>query len=152
MSIISNLYDQVVTRVETVLPNHKRLADPYFLEKNTDAAKRKGFGIKIGPGLNTEEQLSCDIIMSQTISIIVARMSTGRELEIEKKADTEKLLLEDFWSIIQDFETDPPLGDSQIIIASSFNGHNGIESIRGAKDNFLFLEGSFNFRFRKDLN
>ena len=68
MSKISTLYDGFVTRIEAVLPSHKRLSDPYLFIKNTDSEKRQGWGVTIGSGDNPNQQLSCDIILNQDLT------------------------------------------------------------------------------------
>jgi hypothetical protein len=152
MSDISTLYDAVHSRIQTILPTHKRLSDPYLFTKNTDSEKRKGYGVRIGSGEKINpNQLSCDLILRQTMIVVLTRMVQGRETDSDKKAETEKQLLEDLFLIVKDFETEgmtsiPPA------ISADFISHNGIEFVGTGSDAIMKVETTFEFRYRENLN
>lgn len=152
MSKITSLYDYFVDRIEMVLPNHKRLSDPYLFIRNTESEKRQGWGLTITSGENTFTQISCDLILSQTFQVILTRQVQGRELESDKKTQAEKQLLEDLFLIIQDVESSPTLGYPATVIDGAYQSHGGIEFIPSEKDEFVKITASFRFRYREDFN
>ena len=152
MSKVSSLYDAIVTRVTAVLPSHKRLSDPYRFLKNKDSEKRQGWGLRVGAGQNPNQQLSCNIILRQQFTILVTRLVAGREIEPNKKAATEKQLLEDLFLIIDDFENDPTLATSGVVIGAQYLSHNGIDFMEAERDDHMVIEASFDFRYQENLN
>lgn len=152
MSKITSLYDYFVTRIEAVLPSHKRLSDPYLFVRNTESEKRQGWGLTVLNGENTFTQISCDIVLSQSFQVILTRQVQGRELDTEKKVNAEKQLLEDLFLIIQDVESNPTLSQPATIIDGAYLAHGGIEFLPSERDEFVKLTASFRFRYREDFN
>lgn len=152
MSKITTLYDDFIARIVAVLPNHLRLSDPYLFQKNTDSEKRQGFGLRFGPGNHTGNNLSCDILLQQEFTLVLTRISQGRELESAKKAEAEKQLMEDLFLVISDVENSPQLSDPQVVVFGAYVSHGGIEFIQGDRDDLLKVEAQFSFRYRQDLN
>jgi len=145
------LYDAVHARINAVLPSHKRLSDPYKFTKNTDSEKRQGYGVRVGPGRNPNQSISCFVVLDQTMTIVLTRLSEGREMDAAKKAVAEKQLLEDLFLIVKDFESSPTLGTTQVV-SSNFDGHAGIEFIGTERDDVLKLEADFTFKYTENLN
>lgn len=152
MSKISTLYDAFISRIEAKLPNHKRLSDVYLFLKNTDSAKRQGYGVRFNGGEHTGNNVSCDIILRQSFTLVITRLVKARELESERKAETEKQLLEDLFLVIMDVENDPNLGDPVNILSGAYVSHGGIEFVQGERDDLMKIEAEFSFRYRQDLN
>lgn len=151
-SKISTLYDDFVARITAVLPSHIRMSDAYLLVKNTDSEKRQGFGVKIGSGSHTGNNLSCDIILEQSLTLILSRIVTAQEIDGSGKAGTEKQLLEDLFLVIQDVEKECTLQDPTIVIYGAYVSHSGIQFIEGTQDNWMRIEANFSFRYKQDLN
>jgi hypothetical protein len=152
MSKITTLYDTFIGRVEAVLPNHLRLSDPYLFEKNTDSEKRQGYGVRISSGEHTGNNVSCDIILRQEFTLVLTRISQGRELAAAKKVEAEKQLLEDLFLVIKDIEGDSDMSMPTVVVSGAYVSHNGIEFITGQRDDLLKIEASFSFRYREDFN
>ena len=152
MSKITSLYDYFVTRIEAVLPSHKRLSDPYLFIKNTESEKRQGYGLTILNGENTLTQISCDLILSQSFAVVITRQVQGRELESSKKVMAEKQCLEDMFLIIKDVESEPTLGQPSTVIDGAYQSHGGVEFIQNERDEFIKLTATFRFRYREDFN
>lgn len=152
MSKITTLYDQFVSRLVSLLPQHKKLSDPYLFEKNTDSEKRQGFGIRTGPGNNPQLQVSCNIILDQEITLVLTRLTKAHETERDKKAATEKALLEDLFLVIRDVEAQPSLGIPATVIGGAYQSHGGIEFVQAERDDYLKIEATFTFRYVEDFN
>lgn len=152
MSKITQVYDAFVARVVAVLPSHLRLSDPYLFLKNTDAEKRQGYGVRVGPGEHTGNNVSCDIILRQEIVLVLTRIMYAHETESTVKADVEKLLLEDLFLVISDVESNPSLQIPNIVLSSAYQSHGGIEFLGNDRDGILKIEAIFRLRYREDLN
>jgi hypothetical protein len=151
MSKISTVYDSFLARVVAVLPNHRKLSDPYQFKKNTDSEKRQGFGLKVGPGLNTFAQLSCNMILQRDMSLVISRISQGRETDRDKKAEAEKQLLEDLFLVIQDVESSPTLGSASVI-GCDYLDDGGIQFYYTERDDVLYIEANFKLKYVEDFN
>ena len=151
MSDITTVYDAFVSRVSTVLPDHLRLSDPYLMQKNAVRSLRKAYGFRIGPGSNTGQSLSCDLVLSRDIILVLTRLVTGRETDIDKKADVEKTLMEDLFLIISDVESNPSL-NSSAVLATDYVSDGGVEFVKGERDDFLMSISTFRIRYRENLN
>lgn len=152
MSDISTLYDGLHARINAVLPNHLRLSDPYQFQKCTTSEYRQGYGVRIGPGRNTGEQLSCDLIMERQMTVVLTRISQGRETASAVKAVAEKQLMEDLFLIVKDVESDVTIETVLAAISANFDGDNGIEFVKAERDDILKVEATFTFKYREDLN
>lgn len=152
MSKITTVYDNFLTRVAAVLPSHQKLSDPYQFKKNTDSEKRQGYGLRVGPGVNTFAQLSCDLILQQDISLVISRISQGRETDRAVKANAEKQLLEDLFLVIQDVESTPTLGNASTVIGCDYLDHGGIQFYYTERDDILYIEANFKLKYKEDFN
>lgn len=151
MSKITGVYDAFVARVKALLPNHLQLSDPYNFLKNTASEYRQGFGVRVGPGENTGEILSCNLILRQNFDLVITRLVTARETERDNKAVIEKSLLEDLFLIINDTESEPTLASSSVL-GADFVSHSGIEFVKGDRDDILSIIASFRIRYRENLD
>lgn len=151
MSKISTILTTLKTRIQaaSVLPDHIQLTNPYNVAANTDQALKKGFGIAVLPGNNTNRQTSCNLSINRSIRIIVTRKFFATDLNVESKEATERDLLEDQFKIIKDIENEPSLNG--LVMQSGYISDNGIQRVRENDDKFLKLESVFDFEYNEDL-
>lgn len=102
MTEISTIYDGLVTRLAALLPNHKRLTDPYNLDNNSTTFLNQGWGLAVGQGENTERQVSCQSSVRRTFQVPITRHYAATAHAVTAKATVEKLLLEDLQIIYDD--------------------------------------------------
>lgn len=145
MSIISNAYDAFVTRIETVLDTvtngYTRLPNPYKPEENNDLFLKKGYGITMGAGSNTNRTVNCKFSVQRTTTIVLTRLYEAREDDAVAKAAVEKLLFEDQYALINDFEQDISINGQTMYTRWESDG--GIEYVSGETDRFLMLRTTF---------
>jgi hypothetical protein len=141
MSNFSSLYDAIVLRLETVLPNHMRLTNPYNVDQNPEGLLRQGWGLGLGSGSNTNRELSCRISIQRDFNIVLSRKFYAKESDVQNKADVEKQLFEDLILIVRDFCDNSALPGALGIVNYSSDG--GIEQVFGEKDNYLVLRTVF---------
>lgn len=152
MSKATDSYEALKDRIETVLPTHNRLIQPYKPEENPEDRIKKGYGIQIGPGENTNRNISCKISIKRDMIVVLTRKWFAKELDRDAKEVTEKALLEDQFLVIADFEADPTLGASGTVVNSAYVSDSGVDFIFTNKDNFIKLETTFSLEYLEDLN
>lgn len=141
MSIYSTLYDNMITRIEAVLPTHQRLHNSYALEQNNAQFLKLGYGLAINEGINSNRNVGCRLSIKQTLNVSITRKLYAREFDAVSKATTDKDLLEDALLIIKDFEINTTLNNSSSVI--KFIQHSGINNIFVEKDNYLSIQLNF---------
>jgi len=89
---IADIYDSIVTKLETILPNFQRVPNPYALDENTAILLRKAFGLAIGPGTNTERYVGCIATWERdyTINYIQGAESKYLALEITLRVEYQE--------------------------------------------------------------
>ena len=136
MTEISDIYDAIITRVDALLPNHKRLPNPFELDQNPDQYLRQGWTFRVESGQNTNRHQGCQESHENNFSIIITRSFSGGDLRVDKKDDTQKALLEDFQLLMDDFEQTPIL-DS--VHKFRYDTHDAITPVKGDEVRFLSL-------------
>ena len=138
MSKQSDIYDELVTQLETVLPDHHRLHNPYDLEENDENFLRQGWGIAISSGSNSNRTFCPKISIQRNYNIIITRQYYALQHDAVAKAVTEKQLLEDQLLLIENLCNNTELsGNTGHVI---FETDGGIERIFGAKDQYMALQ------------
>ena len=150
-SKISTIYDALLTRLASNFPNHQRLPVVYSIESNPENYLDQGYALVIGAGLNSKRHLSCQLDIERTMTVVLTRQFWALELDASPKAAVEKLLLEDQYTLIADFEKNIALNDPSVS-ACEFVGDNGIEIVFLNKNSFLKITSTFRIRYFQDLS
>lgn len=145
MSQVSTAFDLMITRLRALFPaeqNYFQLTNPYDVSDNNVQFLRQGFGLAIGPGTNTNRQLSCKMSVSREFRIVLSRSLDALEFGIDNKDASAKLLLEDAFTAVKSFEKEFRLDDD--LFNTIFISDTGIQPL--AIDNFsiIYMEMTFN--------
>lgn len=155
MSNISTAFDQIKLRMQTLFPEASgwvQMANPYEPEQNTLAVMNKGWGIALGPGTNTNRNLSCKLSVQRSISVTIMRRRYANELDIDPKETAEKALLEDQYILIKDFEKAPALNNSTSgITRFQFASDAGIENVFAGEEAFIKLVTTYELEYFEHL-
>jgi len=151
MSNISDAFDAIKALMQTTLPGHNQLTNPYDIGENTTEQLLKGWGLAIGPGLNTQRQIGCDISIQRTFSIPLTRARHGNSLITSNKESNEKLLMEDHFLVVKAMEKDATVNDNLTITRCIFSGDGGIESVYADEDHYITIVASFELEYFEDL-
>lgn len=135
MSDISTVYAALVTRIEAVLTSHTRLGDPYTLEQNKSVWLKKGWGLAIGEGVNTNQFLSNKVRIDSVFNIPITRKYYAKEDNADLKSVTELQILEDIQLLVADFHTNSTLTTATNHV--NFIGRGPMEPVFDGKDQFL---------------
>lgn len=150
MSNISTVYDAMITRIAAKLTTHLRLPNPYKPNENSELFLKQGYGVALGPALNTNRLVACKLSIERQFFVSISRKYFALESSATNKASTEKQLLEDQLLLIQDFESDPTLNGSAF--KTVYVSDNGIEYVFGEKDQFLIINSVFSIEYLEALN
>ncbi len=150
MTSISTVYTDLHTRIQSVLTSHVRIPDPRNLERNNAQFLRKGYGLAVADGFNTERELGCRLSIRRSWQLKITRYFIGRAFDEQIRQDTDLELLEDLQLIIDNFEKFPAL-------SSSANGSvkyisdAGINSVFIEEENFVEITATLETEYFKSL-
>lgn len=149
MSIITDAYGELLTRIETVLDTaadgYFRLPNPYKPEENNERFLIKGYAIALGPASNTNRFVNCKFSISRQVTVVLTRQYFAREDDAEAKADAELALFEDQYKLINDLEQDISVNGQTMYTRYETDG--GIEYVQGNTDRFLMLRTQINLEY-----
>jgi hypothetical protein len=150
MSDTSTIYDAIVTRMGTLFPNHKRIGNPYKPEENAEPILTMGWGLTVGEAVNTNRVLSNQFTVAREFALLVCRKAFHRESDAAARATTEKLILEDLYTLIKDFEINASLNG--VAMNTKYLGDGGIEAVMPDKDQFLMIRARISVEYWENLN
>lgn len=138
MSAVTDIYDAIVNKVTTVLPDYIRLPNPYDIEANTFLHLRNGFGIEIGPGVNTERYVTCKLsTWERTYTIILVKQVVTTQNNTAVRVVIEKDILDDNDVLFKAFESDHSLGGT--VIKTVVQSDSGIAFLDVDRQKFLAM-------------
>lgn len=152
MSKISDLHAALKSRLLALFPivdGFVQLTNPYNVAANTITALEKGWGLAIGPGLNTNRQLSCQLSIGRSMIVVLTRQFFANELDVDAKESGELLLMEDQFKVINDFESEPTI--NKTVAKSNFISDEGIKRVFETKDQYMKLESVFEMEYLENL-
>lgn len=155
MSNITTGFDAIKARLEALFTSgagYYQLSNPYDVDENTTSALQKGWGIAIGSASNTNRQLSCNLSLQRTMTIVLTRRRYANELDTVPKETAEKQLLEDQYILIKDLEKAIALNSAVSgLTRFQYTSDGGIESVIEG-DAFIKLVTDFEMEYFEDLN
>ena len=140
MSKISDIYEAIVSKIETALPTYNRIPNPYDIADNPDILLDAAYGIAVGAGINTQRFVGCATTWEREFTIGMINQKVNLENDTIGKASIEKNLLEDHKTLLLAIEKDPSLGG--ICIKCYLVSDGGIQYLDGDRGKFLALEVS----------
>jgi hypothetical protein len=146
---IADIYDSIVTKLETILPSFQRVPNPYALDENTAILLRKAFGLAIGPGTNTERYVGCIATWERDYTIGLVTQVVNTENDTLGRAMVEKDIIDAHREILLAFETDSTLSGQCIKAVITDDG--GINYIQGAESKYLALEITLRVEYQEPI-
>lgn len=142
MSVITTAFDDIETRLDGLFSStHRRLVNPYQPELNDTKALNRGWGFFIGPGTNTNRKLGCKLSIQREVTVLHTIINRGTERDITIRETAEKLLLEDQFLAIKNFEQNPVVNND--VPKFVYSADNGIEYIFTEQTNFIMIRSTF---------
>ena len=135
MTEISTAYNALVTRLTSLLSTHKRLSNPYVLSDNNDRYLEKGWGLAVGPAVNSNREISGRVSVLREFTIPITRKFFAKEHDVSTKATTELAILEDVQIVIDDLEENVTLDSGRYLV--KYVGDSGITQVRDDQEGLL---------------
>lgn len=150
MSKISTIYDALNALVAAELTDYARIPNPYLPADAANLVNEKGYGIAIGPGVNTDGTF-CSASIDRVFNLVLIYQINAFEGDALGRANSEKALMENQFSMINIFEKDPSInvdGDNVKYLSDSGIGFLSTENNTAR---FFALETSFNAAYIEQL-
>lgn len=149
MSKISQIHAALIARLEAVLPNYKRLPNPYDIEDNNELYLSKGFGVAVGPGVRTDRLVSCQKSFERTFSILMTNQITTTDHNITANETIQKNILEDHFLVFSDLEKETSL--SALTIKSEVDSDDGLEFVNTEAARYYLIQINVICEYLEDL-
>lgn len=147
---IEQIYDAIVDIIEAQLPSHKRLPNPYEITENAFLRLDLGFGVSIGPGVDTQRYTGCLISWQRSFPITLVRRMATTENNIDLREKIEKDLLIDHDLLRKVFYTNTTL--NQTATTSTVLDDSGVNFIDGDRLKFIAIELNLLVEYEENID
>lgn len=147
---ITTISDGLVARVAALLTSHTRLSNPYDLANNNDLVLTQGYGVALGSAAPTRRSMSCQVSVKRTFRISLTRRAPAIEGDAATRFSTERTLLEDLQTLIDDFEKNNALlttGDYLVM----YDRDTGIFPVRAGSNSYLAVTMDVTVEYQRNL-
>ena len=145
MSQVSTAFDLMIARLRTLFPDNEgyfQLTNPYDIADNNVQFLRQGYGLAMGPGTNSNRELSCKMSLVREFRVVLSRSLDALEFGIDNKDASAKLLLEDAFDVVKTFEKEFRLDDD--FFNTAFISDSGVQPLAVDDFSVIYLELTFN--------
>jgi len=149
---ITTIYNALETLLGTALTGYIKMPDPYEVADNPELFLTKGYGIAVGPGVNTNRFTGCKKSFEREFTIILSNLVSTTETNADQREELEKSLLEDQYKIWNAIETDADLSGNTMLTVMLADG--GIEYLEIGDDNpskYILMEISVTAEYSEVL-
>lgn len=150
MTKIADIYDNIITLVETTVPTFKRIPNPYGLDENAAIILRKAYGLAIGAGNNTGRYIGCYTTWEREFTLGLITQVVNTENDATGRALVEIDLLDAHRALLLAFENDGNLSGQAILCEVTDDG--GIEYLPGESGKFLALQIGLRVEYQEPLS
>lgn len=149
MSKLSEIFDTLVTRTSTILPDYRHLSDGLEIDKNTNTALVKGYSVVIGEAGSGPEQYGCAVqLFQRDYTITITNAYTMRN-NATTRDDAEKAIMEDLYLVTNSLLKTPSLGGISSNV--QFVSDSGSEYLNTDAQEFLIAELTLNIWYEEAL-
>jgi hypothetical protein len=138
VSLIREIHANLVTLVASAVPSYRQLPNPYAVSENTFLHLTGGFGLAIGPGLDTERLVGCKLTYQRAFTLVLVRKLHTTQNNTERREGLELDILEDHDSVRKAIYHDSTLGGK--VLKTILADDGGLNFIDGDKFKFLSME------------
>ena len=150
MSRITEIYDAIVSVLSTELTGYTRLPNPYSVDQNTFLYLQNGYGLAIGPGVDTERYVGCLITWRRDFTIIVVNQITTTMNNTDAKVIIEKGLLDAHDGLRKAIYLNSTLGGKAI--KATLTDDQGVSFIDADALKFIAVEMTVSVEYQEDPN
>lgn len=148
-SNITTVFNQMISMVGAQLSTHKRLNDPYNLEENPEMLLRKGWGVRIGPGVNSERCISPEYYLNRTFEVVIVREAVAKDSDPSRREASHLELLEDLHTILDEAVSENTLYNSAVNIKYVSDG--GLDEIFVFEKPYNLIVAQFTVEYSQNV-
>jgi hypothetical protein len=141
MSNITTVFNNLVTFMGTELSDHFRLNDPYNIEENPEQYLRKGWGIQIDDGVDTNRCISPEYYLGRTFTLVITRESLAKDSDPARRETSKLDLLEDLHILIAGAVSENTLYQSAVNFKYISDG--GLQEVFVNDKPYNFIQANF---------
>jgi len=149
-SKITTIFDNLVTFMETVLPNHARLNDPYQIENNPEMLLRKGWGIQVNDGLDTSRFVCPEYTLSRNFTLVVVRESPAKDSDPARRESAKLEILEDLHTLLVEAVSENTLYG--IALDFKYSSDGGFQNVFVDNKPYTYLASIFTVEYSQQIS
>jgi len=151
MSNVSTVYDTLITIVDGLFSDKKRLPNPYNILENDSFRKKLGWGLKMGPSTIGTIDLFNKHVESREFSIVFTKLAQKLKNAKDGFDDPAKGLIEDNNTLMVRLLNNDQIGIPSAIGIIEFVGNSGMELLEDDKSNYISTETTFKVDIMEDI-
>lgn len=149
MSTITTIYDQILTELGVILPNHTVIPNAYSLTENSDKAFFKGYGVAVGPGENGKRLITGKYDITRSILISIVRKTFAGDFQAKDTA--VKNILEDQILILAEAAKNDNFGLGSSVASFQYESDAGVELLTD-EAKFIKIDTVFSVVYFEDIS
>lgn len=149
MTQISTIYDAIDTLIQTQLTTYTRIPNPYDPPENASLLLRRGYGIGVADGANTERQVGCSLSIARIFQILLINQITTTDHNMSARETIEKNLMEDQYKIVKAFEQNPSLSASTMKV--KYISDTGLEFLETDDQKYFIVTTAFEAEYLETI-
>lgn len=155
MSSVTNIYDALTSFIETNLPNHKQLNNPYDISNDAELTYDAAYGVAILGGSDTEGNINSSTFTRQRdfqITLTKRKFATSRDKAA--RAVVEKELMADWELLINAIASDKHLGNKTLVTNAKYISDSGIEflTLDKARNNVMVVNSIIQIDYHESVS
>lgn len=135
---IETIYTNLATVVGTALTGYTKFPNPYIIDANTFLHQKAGFGIAIGPGVDTQRYVGCLVTWQRDFNITLVRQVLTTQNNTTVRVALEADILADHDALMKALFNNSTL--SGYAISTTLVSDSGLNFIDGDLMKFLAME------------
>ena len=135
--------------MSTNLSDHFRLNDPYNIEENPEQYLRKGWGIQVDDGVDTNRCISPEYYLGRTFTLVIVRESLAKDSDPARRETSKLDLLEDLHILIAAAVTENTLYQSAVNFKYISDG--GLQEVFVNDKPYNFIEANFLVEYSQSI-
>lgn len=141
-SKISLIYDELLSRAGTALPDHKQLRDVEDLANNPDHVLRAALGIQPGAGENTNRCLDTQrYYLQRDFELVITREMVQLPEDVDTMHSKWKAILEDLNTLLKAITGQITIGaQAEVAFKCEYTGDQGPRTIQVGQLTYAFIE------------
>lgn len=142
---ITDIFNGLVTFMGATLPSHARLNDPYVIENNPEMLVRKGWGIQVDSGTNTQRFTCPQYTLSRTFTLVVVRECPAKDSDPARRETAKLEILEDLHTLIGAALIDVTLNG--LALDFKYVSDSGFQDVYVNEKPYTYLAASFSIEY-----